>query len=228
MGAVGTLVAAVALPAYTGSAPANATATLQQVASDNAQSLVVASEIGSAELERTAYLATSEKEVEKIKAQRAAASRYAQTASVRTMLDKSDYPITSPGSGEVRYPLPKDSYKVSRTVGGAHRGADMVATSGTPIYAAAAGVVSVSSESYYGYGVAIKIESVIGGKKVSTLYAHMIRGSRQVKAGDTVEAGQRIGRVGNTGASRGAHLHFEVKVSGALAEPIAWLKANAG
>ena len=60
---------------------------------------------------------------------------------------------------------------------------------GTPIYAAAAGVVKVSQESFGGYGVAVTIDHVIGGQRVSTLYGHMTYGSRQVGAGQTVAGG---------------------------------------
>jgi len=63
---------------------------------------------------------------------------------------------------------------------------------------------------------------------VSTTYAHMTNGTRAVQAGQTVEPGQFIGKVGNTGRSFGAHLHFEVRVNGSLVEPIGWLRANAG
>ena len=104
----------------------------------------------------------------------------------------------------------------------------MVASSGTPVYAAAGGTVRVSQSGYGGYGEAIVIDHVIGGQQVSTLYGHMISGSRVVSVGQTVEAGQMIGQVGNTGRSYGAHLHFEVRLGGSLVEPIGWLSANAG
>lgn len=233
-GAVGALVAAVALPAYAASSqPAEAAATLQQVAMDDAQSLVVASEATSAPLDRGVYAATTPEEIAKKKAEEAAAARAAAAAASTASASSGSYSIAglalvAPGSGEVRYPLPQGSYYVSRTLSSGHQGADMVAPAGTPIYAAAAGVVRISSESYYGYGVGIVIDHVIGGQRVSTLYGHMTYGSRQVQAGQTVEAGQLIGVVGNTGRSYGAHLHFEVRVNNSLVEPIGWLGANAG
>jgi murein DD-endopeptidase MepM/ murein hydrolase activator NlpD len=88
--------------------------------------------------------------------------------------------------------------------------------------------VKVSSESYYGYGVGVVIEHEIGGQQVETTYGHMTYGSRAVQAGDTVAAGQLIGLVGSTGQSTANHLHFEVQVNGALVDPLAWLRANAG
>lgn len=228
--AVGALVLAVALPAYTGTAPASASApvTLQQLAASNAQSLVIASEITGTALDRGAFLATTPEEIEQIKADRAAAARAAQMASVQVLLDRSKYPLTSPGSGEVHYPLPSGSYSVWRTVGGAHQGIDMVAPAGTPIYAVTSGVVRISQESYFGYGVAVVLDGVVGGQRVSTVYAHMISGSRRVEAGETVQAGQLLGLVGTTGRSYGNHLHLEVRVNGMLVEPGAWLATNAG
>lgn len=243
-GAVGALVAAVALPAYAASStPVDAAATLQQVAADDAQSLVVASEATAAPLDRSTYSATTPEEIEKKKAEeaakeaaaaaeKAAAAAAAATPASGGSIDVGNYALVSPGSGEVRYPLPAGSYTQGRTTVGpdsnGHEGADMLAPAGTPIYAAAAGVVRVSSESYYGYGVGITIDHVIGGQSVSTTYGHMTYGTRQVQAGETVQAGQLIGAVGSTGSSTANHLHFEVHVNGSIVEPYAWLAANAG
>lgn len=238
LGAVCALVAGVALPALASSKPAPAEATtLQQMAFDDAQSLVVASKATTAPLERGTYSATTPDEIAKKKAEEAAKKRAAAAAAAARVaassnsggsISDADLRLISAGSGAVRYPLPQGSYYVSRTLSGSHNGADMVAPAGTPIFAATGGVVRVSSESYFGYGVAVVIDSVVGGKRVSTLYAHMTNGTRAVQAGQTVEPGQFIGKVGNTGRSYGAHLHFEVKVNGSLVEPIGWLRANAG
>lgn len=234
-GAVGALVAAVALPAYASNVgTAEAATTLQQIAVDDAQSLVVASEATAAPLDRSTYTATSPEEIAKKKAEEAAAARAAAAAAAAAAsagsrsFDVGSYALVSPGSGEVRYPLPQGSYNVSRTLGGGHDGADMISAQGTPIYAAAAGTVRASAESIGGYGVSIFLDHVIGGQVVSTVYGHMIYGSRQVQVGQYVEAGQLIGFVGSTGRSTANHLHFEVRVNGSLVEPIAWLAANAG
>lgn len=237
-GAVGALVAAVALPAYAASSsPVTAAATLQQVAENDAQSLVVASQATAAPLDRSTYTATTPEEINQKKAEEAAAAAAAAAATAAAAssggsIDIGSYALVSPGSGEVRYPLPQGSYTQGRTTVGAdsggHDGADMLAPAGTPIYAAAAGVVRASSESYSGYGVAVVIDHVIGGQTVSTLYGHMSYGTRQVSAGQTVSAGQLIGAVGSTGRSTANHLHFEVHVNGSILEPYAWLAANAG
>ena len=232
-GAVGALVAGIALPAFASSKPSEAaTTTVQQLAAVDAQSLVVASQATSAPLDRGSFSATTPEEIAKKKAEEAAAARAAaaaaNTASTGGKFNTAGYALTAPGSGEVRYPLPMGSWKVSRTVGGGHNGADMLAPAGTPIYAAAAGVVRASAESIGGYGVCIMIDSVIGGQRVQTTYGHMIYGSRQVQAGQTVSAGQLIGYVGSTGRSTANHLHFEVWINGGLVEPMSWLSVNAG
>ncbi|WOF22627.1 peptidoglycan DD-metalloendopeptidase family protein [Microbacterium betulae] len=104
--------------------------------------------------------------------------------------------------------------------GGAHMGMDIAAPGGTPIAAASPGIVVLSSESHYGYGVAVIIQHVNG---VQTLYGHMTNGSRAVEVGDWVEAGDPIGLVGNTGRSFGNHLHFEVRVNGVPVDPRRYL-----
>ncbi|MGM7668383.1 M23 family metallopeptidase [Microbacterium sp. A93] len=233
-GAVGVLVAGIALPSFASSgAPVDATATLQQVAFDDAQSLVVASQATAAPLDRGTYTATTPEEIAEKKekeaaAARAAAAAAASVASTPRNFNPGNYELVSPGSGEVRYPLPQGSYNQGRTIGGGHNGVDMLAPQGTPIYSTAAGVVRASAESIGGYGVAVMIDHVVGGQSVSTTYGHMTYGSRQVQAGQSVGAGQLIGFVGSTGRSTANHLHFEVWYGGSLVEPYSWLAANAG
>lgn len=236
--AVGALVAAVALPAYAASKPAQAATTVQQLAAVDAQSLVVASQATAAPLNRGTFTATTPDEIAKKKAEEAAKARAAAEAKAAQLastnsagssnFDTSGYALVAPGSGAVRYPLPRGSYNEGRTIGGGHNGVDMLAPARTPIYAAAAGVVRASAESIGGYGVAVMIDSVVGGQQLQTTYGHMTYGSRQVQAGQTVAAGQLIGFVGSTGRSTANHLHFEVWINGGLVEPYSWLRANAG
>ena len=235
---VGGLIATVALPAYGAwRSPAEAAVTLEQVAADDAQSLVVASDATSEELQRGSYSATTPEEIATKKAEEAAAARAkaaaaAAAASPSRGMYRMNLSMTAPGSGEVRWPVSNFSYASYNLFRPAnrpnHNGFDMMSPAGTPIFAAAAGVVRVSQESYSSYGVAVTIDSVVGGQQISTLYAHMTYGSRQVFSGQTVAAGQLIGAVGSTGNSTAPHLHFEVKVNGGLVDPLAWLNANAG
>ena len=85
-----------------------------------------------------------------------------------------------------------------------HGGCDIPAPGGTPIKAAKAGVVIIST-----YGASYGNYVVIAhGDGTRTMYAH--QSSRAVSAGETVSQGQTIGYVGSTGSSTGNHLHFEV------------------
>lgn len=98
-----------------------------------------------------------------------------------------------------------------------HAGVDFAAPIGTPIYAAAGGVV-VSAEMHPVYGNAVTIDH---GNDLRTLYAHASRLS--VKAGDIVKKGQKIAEVGTTGRSTGPHLHFEVHLKGQAQNPSRFL-----
>lgn len=221
------LVATVALPAFASMPTEEDTVTLQQVAQSGAQSLVVASEaVAPAELSRESYSATTPDEIAKKKAADALAKRLAEN---RVAVPSSmNLNMVAPGTGAVRWPI--SGFRLGRGLGdsGYHQGVDLLAPGGTPLFAAADGVVRVSSEGYSGYGVAVVIEHVINGQRVSTLYGHMTYGSRQVVQGQTVAAGQLIGLVGSTGSSTANHLHFEVRINGGLVDPWAWLNANAG
>ena len=87
-----------------------------------------------------------------------------------------------------------------------HKGIDFAADIGTPIYAAASGIVADAGWGT-GYGLRTKIDHDHLGD-YTTLYAHMSRS--YVKTGDVVRQGQLIGLVGNTGRSTGPHLHYEL------------------
>jgi murein DD-endopeptidase MepM/ murein hydrolase activator NlpD len=225
------LIATVALPAYGAWRPAAEAMTLQQVAADDAQSLVVASDSTPVALARDSYAATTQAEIDQKKAEEAAAeaaaARARLTASVSSSLPV-NIALVSPGTGEVRWPILNFTLGRGLWDSGYHQGVDLLASCGEPIYATAAGVVSVSQESYGGYGVAVSIDHVLGGQQVNSLYGHMTYGSRQVSAGQSVEAGQLIGLVGSTGSSTACHVHFEIHINGGVVDPWAWLQANAG
>lgn len=233
---VGGLVATVALPAYGAFQQTEESKTLQQVAESDAQSLVIASDAATTELNRDSYSATTPEEIEKKKAEEAAAAAAAAAATLASSSSGStsvDINMVAPGSGAVRWPVA--SFHSDWAINGfrtptrpGHNGIDMLNSGGTPIFAAADGVVRAAQDGLGGYGNAVVIDSVIGGQVVTTLYAHMIWGSRTVNAGDTVSAGQVIGLMGQTGSATTTHLHFEVRVGGALVDPMAWLQANAG
>ncbi|MBA4603513.1 murein hydrolase activator EnvC family protein [Thermoactinomyces mirandus] len=93
-----------------------------------------------------------------------------------------------------------------------HAGVDYAGPVGTPIMAAADGVV-VSSQASSGYGWLITIyHGQYKGKPFFTRYAHSYPGQVKVQPGEEVEAGQVISGIGNNGNSTGPHLHFEVRI----------------
>lgn len=109
-----------------------------------------------------------------------------------------------------------------------HAGIDLVPGNGATIQAIADGTVRIATESGGAYGVNAYIDHVIDGKVVTSHYAHMQYGSLAVKAGQKVKVGDPIGKVGNTGRSYGAHLHFEIIINGSTVDPLVWLRKNAG
>ncbi len=223
------LIATVALPAYGAwRTPESPTNTLHQVASDDAQSLVIASDVSASPFSREGYAATTQEEIDQKKAAEAAAAR--ARASARSAAVPFDYSMVTPGSGLVRWPVggPFTVGDGFGARGGAHMGTDMLAAGGTPVYASVDGVVRISQDSYGAYGVTVVLESVLNGQRLSTVYPHLQTGSRQVTSGQTVTAGQLVGLVGSTGRSTASHLHFEVYVDGRALDSLAWLQTNAG
>ncbi len=101
-----------------------------------------------------------------------------------------------------------------------HTGLDFPAAPGTPIVAAAGGVV-VTQEYHPEYGNMIEVDH---GNGVITRYAHSSRVF--VKKGDIVKRGQKIAEVGTTGRSTGPHLHFEVLLQGVFQDPRKFLTAG--
>lgn len=102
-----------------------------------------------------------------------------------------------------------------------HDGLDVGAPEGTAIRATADGVVR-SAGPRGGYGNAVEVDH---GNGLTTLYGHA--SELLVSPGDTVRAGQEIARVGSSGRSTGAHLHFEVRVGGRPVDPGRVLKVYA-
>uniref|UniRef100_UPI0028D286D7 M23 family metallopeptidase n=1 Tax=uncultured Frigoribacterium sp. TaxID=335377 RepID=UPI0028D286D7 len=107
-----------------------------------------------------------------------------------------------------------------------HNGLDFVPGAGSPIQAIADGTVSAVTGPGGAFGNHVEIEHVIGGEKVTSTYSHMQTGSVQVSVGEKVTVGQLVGKVGSTGNSTGAHLHFEIHLGGVPVDPYPWLTAN--
>ena len=101
-----------------------------------------------------------------------------------------------------------------------HTGLDFPASNGTPILAAAGGVV-VAQEYHPAYGNMVEIDH---GNDLITRYGHASR--VLIKKGDLIKRGQKIAEVGSTGRSTGSHLHFEVLVQGVFQDPQKFLTAG--
>jgi len=101
-----------------------------------------------------------------------------------------------------------------------HTGLDFPAANGTPILAAAGGVV-VAQDYHPAYGNMVEIDH---GNDLVTRYAHASK--VLIKKGDLIKRGQKIAEVGSTGRSTGSHLHFEVLVQGVFQDPQKFLMAG--
>ncbi|MDO5083110.1 M23 family metallopeptidase [Arachnia propionica] len=133
------------------------------------------------------------------------------TAALATTATRASGEASSDGASA---PLAKGSYRISARFGATgnwsryHTGQDFSAASGTPVRAVVSGtVVKGNVGSWAGNHVAIR-----AADGSSTLYAHL--SSTDVKVGQQVTAGQKIGEVGSTGRSFGSHLHLEYYPAG--------------
>ncbi|NPA91101.1 MAG: M23 family metallopeptidase [Chloroflexi bacterium] len=126
-------------------------------------------------------------------------------------IDPNTYPTTAPYGGRRSYNGgPVQSY---------HTGQDFGAPEGTPVFAPAAGRV-VLAEPLHVRGNVVVIDH---GAGVMSNYWHL--SELHVRAGERVRAGTLIGKVGTTGLSTGAHLHWEIRVYGIPVDPIPWTRA---
>ncbi len=124
-------------------------------------------------------------------------------------------PVTWPAAGTITSGF---GWRIHPVFGGRrfHTGIDIANSEGTPVYAAANGVVMYAT-TLSGYGRTV----VISHGEYSTLYAHLR--SFSARPGQEVAAGDEIGRMGQTGIATGPHLHFEVRAGGQYIDPMTWL-----
>lgn len=132
-----------------------------------------------------------------------------------------DYTPAPGGTGQLTHPT--DSRTISAgfpyySSGGYHGGVDFPVSTGSNIYAAADGVVSLVKYLNYSYGYYVMINH---GNGLSTLYAH--NSQILVSPGQVVSKGQVIAKSGSTGNSTGPHCHFEVRVNGTQVNPLSYL-----
>ena len=130
--------------------------------------------------------------------------------------------VAQVGNGTFIWPVPGYTY-CSRWYSSGHKGVDICAAAGTPIYASASGVVTVAGYERGGAGTGYGNSLIINhGNGYSTLYAHCL--SLVVSKGQAVSQGQLIGYVGNTGRSFGNHCHFEIRYNGKYLPPQNYFK----
>ena len=135
---------------------------------------------------------------------------------IRNMMVPTQLPITQANYGSMF------GWRIDPITGRSalHTGIDFQAERGTPILAAAGGVV-VAQEFHPEYGNMIEVDH---GNDLITRYAHASR--TLVKKGDLIKQGQKIAEVGSTGRSTGTHLHFEVLIQGVFQDPQKFLAAG--
>jgi murein DD-endopeptidase MepM/ murein hydrolase activator NlpD len=107
-----------------------------------------------------------------------------------------------------------------RRWGRMHKGIDLAAPTGSPVVAAAKGVVTYADR-YSTFGKFVTVRHPDG---LVTAYAHL--SDIDVEVGDRVDAGEHIGNVGSTGHSTGPHLHFEVRRNGVQIDPQKFLREH--
>jgi len=101
-----------------------------------------------------------------------------------------------------------------------HSGIDLKGEPGDVARATAAGRITTASYQG-GYGLLVEIDH---GNGLATRYGHL--SAIEVNEGQTVEVGEPVGRIGNTGRSTGPHLHYEVRIAGEPVDPLRYLRAG--
>jgi murein DD-endopeptidase MepM/ murein hydrolase activator NlpD len=106
-----------------------------------------------------------------------------------------------------------------------HNGTDFETGDKAPVYAVAAGTVTVSDmDGSLGQNIAISHN--VKGLVFTSVYGHLTAGSAKVSVGDKVTEGELIGLTGSTGESTGPHLFLEIDINGSPVDSLAWLKAH--
>jgi murein DD-endopeptidase MepM/ murein hydrolase activator NlpD len=228
LGAVGLLTVGMTVPIEAVAAAKGTTA----VASRTAAAMTLAGDAVQETGEIQAYVAPTDVTSTGVQRSDEWASMSIADLAAESGITNSSNLFTNDPTSAIQWPFPVGvpiTYGFGMRSGRLHEGLDFVPGAGAPIQAVADGTVRIATESGGAYGVTIVIDHVIDGERVSTRYAHMQYGSLQVEQGQQVEVGQFIGRVGDTGRSFGAHMHFEVLAGGTTAiDPMPWLREHAG
>ncbi|NGQ95682.1 peptidoglycan DD-metalloendopeptidase family protein [Brevibacillus sp. SYP-B805] len=138
--------------------------------------------------------------------------------------------VSSYKGGRLALPIPEGSFRFTSGFGmrtdpftgksAGHNGVDMAAPRGTPIHAAADGIVIFAGYSR-GFGNTVMIKH---NEEITTLYGHIREGGIKVHVGQAVKQGDVIAEVGSTGRSTGNHLHFTVYRNNVAVDPMGYLR----
>lgn len=180
-------------------------------------------QIASVQEEAEGVAARSEEIEEQLAAEAAAAAAEAQEAAAEAPAPAapgpSSVPVGPSGSSGFAWPIRGAiTSGFGPRWGRMHEGLDIDCVTGDPIAASRSGTVVTASYDGSGYGYYVVVDH---GGGFATLYAHMNR--LAVSQGGSVSQGEVVGDCGNTGASTGDHLHFEVRVNGTPQDPLAYL-----
>ena len=151
--------------------------------------------------------------VRRVQAQIAAASRLRSALRLLPLR----HPLSSGAEMTSSYGVRSDPFTRGMAM---HTGVDFRAEHGAPVRATGTGRV-VTAEHSGGYGNMVEIDH---GNGLTSRYAHL--SSIEVDEGEEVEAGALIGKVGSTGRSTGAHLHYETRLTGDPTDPARFLRAG--
>ena len=143
----------------------------------------------------------------RVRAQDGAGNSLVRAARTSAVDEIGVFPYRFPLKGNFSYGDPGSRFGAQRS-GHKHQGQDVGAPEGTQIRAARGGIVKTVAYQAGGAGNYIVIDGA--GQNRDYVYMHLQTGSTRVRDGQRVKTGQWIGSVGNTGASFGAHLHFEI------------------
>lgn len=218
--AVGTTTPAAAVASASGpAADITVAASSSSIAPDEIQAFVASSDAGATDLDRTeTYDVASMVDV---------AADSGVTLFAGTWVNNSEASIQWPFPVGVPVSASYGSTTYLSQFASPHRGVDLTPGTGAEVHAVAAGTVRIATEAGGDYGVTVLIDHIIDGQLVSTRYGHMQYGSLSVAQGDTVAAGDVIGKVGETGKATGPHLHLEVLLGGSThVDPMPWLYEN--
>lgn len=109
-----------------------------------------------------------------------------------------------------------------------HEGIDYGGSDGAPVYAAAGGTVKLIArdDGKHPYGAHIRLIHKRGPDTFETVYGHLRGFVTELKQGDSVQSGQKIGYLGSTGNSTGPHLHISLKRNGVIIDPTPFFRSS--